>query len=351
MASRLPKQGQQFNEPLEANVKNTKQLAPLFAAAVAMTALVGASAFADSRPADGTRGRGDGRGAIRRERGSDGASARRGNDSSNAARPAQSSVEVRGERGNRGDGGRITRERDQAEAPRTSESRSYESRSSDRNRGNGTYDRNRGSNDRNRGSGTYDRNRGSNDRNRGNNNGGDWRNSSRSGSSRGTYNRGGSGRYDNRQRYQHSGRVSRYNRYGDGYRVWIVGAPYPYYIPLAYWSPSRFRIGVSINLGGYYNPLGYYDYYDPYYDNGGYYDNRASSRGELRGVVESVDYRRDTFVVRNEASGSFVTVLLRDRNDRDVRPGDYVELSGDWTRSGVFQAYDLDVLDYDARRR
>jgi hypothetical protein len=337
-------------------VKNTKQLASRIAAAVAMTALVGASAFADSRPADGTRGRGDGRGAIRRERGTDGASARRGNESRNAApRPAQSSVEVRGERGNRSDGGRITRERDRVEAPQAAaESRSYESRSgrdrssagrgsSDRNRGTGTWDRNRGSNDGNRGNGTWDRNRGSNDRNRGNN-GGDWRNGR---SSRDSYNHG---RYDNRQRYSHSGRVSRYNRYGGGYRVWIAGVPYPYYIPLAYWSPNRFRIGLSISLGGYYNSLGYYDYYDGYDD--GYYDNRGvSSRGDLRGVVESVDYRRDTFVVRNEASGSFVTVLLRDRNDREVRPGDYVELSGDWTRSGVFQAYDLDVLDYDARRR
>lgn len=320
-------------------MKNTKQLASRIAAAVAMTALVGASAFADSRPAHGTRGRSDGGGTIRRSGGNDGASARRGNESRNAApRPAQSSVEVRGERGNRSDGGRITRQRDQATAPRAAESRSYESRS-DRNRSSAG----RGSSDRNRGTGTWDRNRGSNDRNRGNN-GGDWRNGR---SSRDSYNHG---RYDNRQRYSHNGRVTRYNRYGGGYRVWIAGVPYPYYIPLAYWSPNRFRIGVSISLGGYYNSLGYYDYYDGYDD--GYYDNRGvSSRGDLRGVVESVDYRRDTFVVRNEASGSFVTVLLRDRNDRDVRPGDYVELSGDWTRSGVFQAYDLDVLDQDARRR
>lgn len=326
-------------------MKNSKQLASRIAAAVAMTALVGASAFADSRPADGTRGRGDGRGAIRRSGGNDGGSSRRGDVSRNATpRPSQSSVEVRGERGNRSDGGRISRERDRVDAPQAAESRSYESRSdrnrssagrgsNDRNRGNGSWDRNRGSNDRNRG--TYDRNRG--------NNGGDWRNGR---SSRDSYNHG---RYDNRQRYSHNGRVTRYNRYGGGYRVWIAGVPYPYYVPLAYWSPSRFRVGVSISLGGYYNSLGYYDYYDPYYDGGSYYDSRVTSRADLRGVVESVDYRRDTFVVRNEASGSFVTVLLRDRNDRDVRPGDYVELSGDWTRSGVFQAYDLDVLDYERR--
>lgn len=35
---------------------------------------------------------------------------------------------------------------------------------------------------------------------------------------------------------------------------------------------------------------------------------------------------------------------MRDRR-RDVRAGDYVEVSGDWTRSGVFTAYDVDLLD------
>ena len=112
---------------------------------------------------------------------------------------------------------------------------------------------------------------------------------------------------------------------------------------MAHWRADRFRIGVSINLGGYYNPGGYYDYYDGY--------DRGYSRGDLRGTVESVDYRRDTFVVRNDATGSFVTVAMRDRGRNDVRQGDYVELSGDWTRSGIFQAYDVDILDYDRYRR
>lgn len=90
-------------------------------------------------------------------------------------------------------------------------------------------------------------------------------------------------------------------------------------------------------MGGFYNPGGYYEYYDGYYD-------RGYSAGILRGVVESVDYRRDTFVIRNEATGSFVTIELRDRR-QDVREGDYVELRGDWSRSGVFRAVDVDLLD------
>lgn len=124
-------------------------------------------------------------------------------------------------------------------------------------------------------------------------------------------------------------------------------------------------MGLNISLGGYYNPLGYYDYYDGYdrYDSyggygGGYDGYRAydgyrgggsSSRGELRGTVESVDRGRNTFVVRNDATGSFVTVVMRDRGER-VRAGDYVELSGDWTRSGLFEAYDVDQVDDEDRR-
>jgi hypothetical protein len=138
--------------------------------------------------------------------------------------------------------------------------------------------------------------------------------------------------------------VTRYSRYGNGYRVWVGGAPYPFFVPLSHWHRDRFRVGLVINLGGYYNPGGYYDYYDGY-------AYRGESRGDLRGVVESVDYRRDTFVVRNDASGSFVTVIARDRRGRDVRPGDYVELSGTWTRNGLFSAYDVDLLESDYRDR
>lgn len=118
------------------------------------------------------------------------------------------------------------------------------------------------------------------------------------------------------------------HRYGHGYRIWIDGAHYPFFIPSAYYHHDRFRVGLSIRLGGYYNTGGYYDYYD------------GASAGTLIGVVESVDYRRGTFVIRNDATGSFVTVVMTGRSF-DVRPGDYVRLSGDWTRSGVFQAYDI----------
>jgi hypothetical protein len=305
-----------------------------------MATLVGASAFAESRPAHGTSSRGENRGGARREGSASVSRERRGNESRNGgSSSAQSSIDVRG---NREAGGRIERNRDGAVYnggdTHTSESRSYDRNRSDRNRSNGTDRSN---------AGTYNRN----DRNRGsNNNGGNWRNNDSR--SRGTYNN--NGRYGSSSRYgyrgdpfRYSGRVHRVYPYGGGYRIWLTGCNYPFYIPAAYYNRNRFRIGLSISLGGYYNSLGYYDYYDGYDDR--YYDTRTS-RGDLRGVVESVDYRRETFVVRNDATGSFVTVVMRDRGRDPVRAGDYVELGGDWSRSGLFEAYRVDIVDNSRNR-
>jgi hypothetical protein len=322
----------------EAKVITNKQLTSRFAAAVAMTALVGASAFAESRPSNETR-----------------------------TRRSDSRVEVRGDRveRNRASGGRIERDRSQDRSNRndtavTSPSRSRDSRDGARSRDrDGSRDNDRyrdnsrstsndrygdssrsrsndryGSNDRNRSS---DRNR-SNERYRGSND--RYRDNSR-------YNGNGSSRYG-RQTFHYSGRVHRVYPYGGGYRVWLTGCQYPFYIPSAYYHRDRFRIGLTIALGGFYNSRGYYDYYDDY-DRDRYYDV-STSRGELRGIVESVDYRRETFVVRNEATGSFVTVAHNDRGRDPVRAGDYVELGGDWNRSGVFDAYRVEIVDYDSRR-
>ena len=262
--------------------------------------------------------------------------AERGDDSRNRARPAESSIEVRGDRSDRSDrssGGRIERNRTE---PRNSEA--YRDRSDnrgDRNRSrdNGTWRDNDSRSRDNRSRETYRDSRYRDNRYRDG-----YRNDSR-------YNR--SSRYGNRSPFRHSGRVHRVYPYGGGYRVWLTGCNYPFYIPSAYYHRDRFRVGLTIALGGFYNSRGYYEYYDDYYDRG-YYDSRTS-RGQLRGVVESVDYRRETFVVRNEATGSFVTVVMRDRGRDPVRAGDYVELGGDWTRSGLFEAYRVDIVDYERR--
>src|SRR5262249_59277911 len=127
------------------------------------------------------------------------------------------------------------------------------------------------------------------------------------------------GSFDRGRPFFHEGRVSHYDRWNGGYRVWIGGAPYPFFIPEARFRLfPRFHVGLSIRLGGYYNPLGYYDYYDgPYYD--GYYSGYGSPAyvaGELRGIVESVDYRRGTVLVRDTASDRIVNVVMRGDDPR-----------------------------------
>lgn len=62
-------------------------------------------------------------------------------------------------------------------------------------------------------------------------------------------------------------------------------------------------------------------------------------------MVEDVDYRRGTFVVRSDVSSSYITVVMRDRRMERIRRGDYVELRGAWRRSGVFEASRIDYVD------
>jgi hypothetical protein len=164
-------------------------------------------------------------------------------------------------------------------------------------------------------------------RNDGNRNNGSYRNDG---------NRGG------RQTFE--GHVTRIVPYGGGYRVWLDDrGGYPFFIPEARFRLFPLRLGLSIRFGGSWDPLGYYNVYDvgPY--GGGVYPGAYSTSGDLRGVVESVDYRRGTLVLRDDISGSFVTAVLRGNDPRlgDLRPGDYVDLSGAWSRSGVFDAFNV----------
>jgi hypothetical protein len=243
-------------------------------------------------------------------------------------------MEVRGDRPDRS----TASERNRSTAGRIERSQPRSTRN-DNSSNNGSWrndsrsrESNRGSNDRYR---DNNRNR-SNDRYRDNgrySDNGRYRNNSSYRSSR----------YGNRDRYYYRGKVHRVYPYGGGYRVWLTGCQYPFFVPAAHYHRDRFRVGLFIGLGGYYNSRGYYDYYDDYADDR--YYGVSASRGEIRGVVESVDYRRETFVVKNAATGSFVTIIMRDRGRDPVRSGDYVELRGDWTRDGVFEAYSVDIVD------
>jgi hypothetical protein len=298
-------------------LNRSSKLASHFAVALSFATLFGASAFADSRHSHETRGRERARSNDRQS--SDRSFDRGRSESRSVDRGRTESRSFdRGRTENRTfDRGRTenrTFDRGRSEN-RTFEPGRTENRSFDRGRNN---DRN---NDR-----SFDRGRSqSND---------SFRNEShRSAPSYRSHDYRG-----NRQPYYAHGRVSRYERYGGGYRVWLGGVPYPFFIPEARFRLfPRFAVGLDIRLGGYYNPRGYYDYYD----------GSSYTSGGLRGQVESVDLRRGRLIVHDEISNAFVTVELRDYDRRldDVRIGDYIELSGDWTRIGTFVAYRLDSLD------
>lgn len=163
------------------------------------------------------------------------------------------------------------------------------------------------------------------------------------GSRGGNHDRGGNkqpsygGNHAKRMPYYAHGRVSKVHHYGNGYRVWVHGAPYPFFVPTAYYHRGHFGIGMTIRVGGYYNPRGYYDYY------GDYASNAIAGR-QLRGIVESIDHYRGLFVVNLAGQDGYVTVRIPDRYER-IWEGAYVVIYGDWGREGLFLARDVDVID------
>jgi hypothetical protein len=326
--------------------------------AVAIAALVGTSAFAESRHSDATNDRREQRSersseSRDHERGQ--ADARRGGDSSSRTQP---DTYRNNERSRTPDVNRNNNDRGQ-------NNNTYR----DSNRGRGQNDSYRNNNGATQPE-TYRNNRGSapseayrnnnNDAYRNNNRGrtqyDSYRNE-RGRSNQGSRNEGWQNNgyrnnrpaYDNRGRRNTSvsGRINRFLHERGGYRIWVDGGRYPIWIPEARISLfPRLRVGLSLNFGGYYDPLGYVEAYD-YYDGGSYGYGGVYSSGLLRGVVETVDYRRGTLVLRDETSGNFVTALIRDRRLESLRPGDYAEISGDWTRGGVFEARRLENVDGD----
>jgi len=296
-------------------VKRNKNLARYFAVAAGIAALCGTSAFAETRHRDETRG--DQNRSSHVERSDRGGSHEQQRSNENFNRD------------------RVNTERNSSNWNR--DNRNFD-RNHDSNNNNRGFDRNHDSNNSNRG---FDRNHNF-DRNRVESN--TFRDHGRVESYRGghygNYSRGG------RSGYFYHGRLERYEPWHGGFRIWLGGAPYPFWVPEAYFRSHGFRVGISLGLGGFYNPLGYYDY-DPYYNyNDGYYGSTVTS-GDLRGVVESVDWRRGTLVIRDDVSGSFVNVQMRgrDRMLDSLRQGDYVVLQGDWVRGGIFEAYRADLLD------
>jgi hypothetical protein len=156
-------------------------------------------------------------------------------------------------------------------------------------------------------------------------------------------NRSNNNSYRENQRINATGRVSSFNRERDGYRVQLDRGQ-------SFWVPqSKFgnrardlRVGVSINLGGIFRGGSIYadavSWPDQYGNDNGY------DRGFVRGVVDRVDYRTGTIWLRDDASGRVITADVNGRGLRNLRRGEYVELSGQWIRGGVFDVARIDNI-------
>jgi hypothetical protein len=164
--------------------------------------------------------------------------------------------------------------------------------------------------------------------------------------------------YRNNERVTTQGRITSMNRERDGYRVQLDRDRYSYWVPERYARrySNNWRIGLGISLGGIFRNGAIYvdvvnDYpYDGRYDNGRYDDRYGYGRNTVSGVVDRVDYRRGIAVIRDDYSRRLVTVEMRSRSGYrdvgldDVRRGDYVEISGNWDRGGVFEGYRVESV-------
>ena len=292
-------------------MNKTKSLAAQMAGAVAIVTLIGTSAFAETRHHDSTE-RDNSRQSDHRE----------SRDSNRQSRDSRSN---QGQTWQRNDS--------RSTSPQTYQRRDYRSNSPQTYRDSRSYSQSYSSRgntqfDRRTQADTYRNNRGSFDRSQ-------------------SF-RGNRASFDDRGRRSVTlnGRVNRFVHERGGYRIWIDGGLYPIWIPEARISLfPHLRVGLSLGFGGYYDPAGYleaYDYYDGGYAAPYYAGVTAYSSGLLRGTVESVDYRNGTLVLRDAVTGNFVTTLIRDRRLESLRPGDYAEISGSWTRGGVFDGLRLE---------
>ena len=151
--------------------------------------------------------------------------------------------------------------------------------------------------------------------------------------------------YRDNDRVTIQGRVSKFSRERDGYRVYLDQGGDSYWVPSSRLGGRSLSVGINVSLGGVFRGGVIY------VDNFGWSDrayNDVVHDRTVRGVVDRVDYRRGILEVRDESSGRRVTVdmVRADRRGRvginDLRRGDYVTISGDWSRGGTFQAYRVD---------
>ena len=147
------------------------------------------------------------------------------------------------------------------------------------------------------------------------------------------------------ERISAEGRVSSIQRDHDGYRVQLDRGGYSYWVPeRALRDRSRdFRVGVSVRFGGIFRGgVIIVDVVD------------WAGIDRLRGTVERIDDRAGILLLREERTGRLIRADLdgnvrhRPFDHHNLQRGDFVVLSGHWTRGGGF---DVDGIESVRPRR
>lgn len=151
-------------------------------------------------------------------------------------------------------------------------------------------------------------------------------------------------RWRENDRVRMEGHIREFRHERDGYRLRLDRDDTWYWVPDSYFRGHAPRAGLSVTLGGIFRGGAVVVDAVTWPDAYGYQYRQAPPpiRAELmRGIVERVEYRRGIAWIRNDLNGRLIEVDLRgDRRGRfdagDLHRGDFVELTGNWVRGGVF---------------
>jgi hypothetical protein len=153
--------------------------------------------------------------------------------------------------------------------------------------------------------------------------------------------------YRENQRITASGKISSFSRERGGYRVQLDRGQ-SFWVPQAtFGNRARdLRAGISISLGGIFRGGSVFVDAVTWPEQVGYgqvaVGQYGYNDGFVRGVVSRIDRRTGTALIRDDASGRVITADLGGAYRNTVRPGDYVQLTGQWIRGGVFDVARLD---------
>jgi hypothetical protein len=148
--------------------------------------------------------------------------------------------------------------------------------------------------------------------------------------------------YRENERITMQGKVTSFTHERDGYRVQLDRGRESYWVPQSYFRNRAPRVGISVVFGGVWRG-GSVIVDDVNWPEEGY-RGRAYDQQFVRGTVERVDRRDGLVWLREARTGRSISVDLRGNQERRLRRGDYVELTGSWQRDGVFTAYRIDGI-------